>query len=361
MSSFDMNDHDKSGGFVVRMAMTMAVMVVIILGVVLYMNRDRASGHNFVRKKEVSHISESDETEDDSMKPQEVHRTSDELDIWDEDYTAVLEVTPEPETEDMENDVTRDGNHTMITYRDGTTAWVTISNSIARNEYQDASFVYQKPVMKYYEDGKRISYMGVMVEASQRYVDYVELTKADVDFVMICVGGRDPGSGLLKKDAQFAQNMKNALDQDLQVGVWFSGQAKDADEAKEEAEFVLEQMEEYEVTYPVAYITEASERATRADELDQDTRTENAITFMDTIAQSGYGVMLGANKEYLIQKYDLRQLEEYDIWLMQPGDVPDYPYAFSMWTYEIGSIEGIASETGLLISMKDLGLRIMEK
>lgn len=360
MSNWNMDDGERGGGYVVRMAMIMAALVVVILGAVVYMNREETSGRIATSQKEkgVSHISEPDDTEDDSMKPQEHKRTSDELDIWDEDYTSVLEVTPEAEVEQEEHDITTDGNHSLITYADGTSEWVTISNRIAQNDYQDASFVYQKPIMKYYEDGKKISYMGVVLSAEQRYVDFVSLKDAGADFVMICVGRRDPGSGLLKLDSQFAQNMKNAMDEELQIGVWFASQAMTVEEAEEEAEFVLDQLLEYEVTYPVACVYEPTERKTRTDELDKKQRTEYVLTFMEQMEQAGYGVIFGANKENLILNLDLTLMEEYDIWLMQPGDVPDYPYAFSMWTYDNqGSIEGIAAETSLLISMEDLSLK----
>lgn len=359
-----MDDGEQGGKYIVRMATVMTVMVAAILGIVLYANKGNDTGRTSRSGIRVSNISESAETQEDQMAPAYGNRrTSDELDIWDEDYTAVLEVTPQPTKQPEGNDITTDGNHTMITYQDGSTEWVTISTKIPHNDYMDAAFVYQTPVMKYYADGMKSSYMGVMIEEAQKYVDYVGLKEAGVDFVMICVGKRDEKTGELKADAQFSQNMKNALDEELQVGVWFCSQAKNADEAKEEAEFVLAYLKEYEVTYPVACVFEASEYGdSRTEELGKAQRTENALIFMEAMEEAGYGVMLGANKEYLILKFDLTELEEYRVWLMQPGDVPDYPYFFSMWSYDAaGTIEGVAGDVGLLISMEDLSLRKKEK
>ncbi len=361
---WDADEEERSSGYIVRVAMIMAVAVIAILCIVLFMNRDKgnrahranADQVTAVLPNETPNISVSDDAAEQGTSD---GRTSDELDIWDEDYTTVLEETPTP-TEKPEVDITTDGNHTMVTYADGTTDWLTISPRITHNDYQDANFVYQTPIMKYYEDGTKISYMGVLVSEEQNYIDYIKLKDAGVDFVMVHMGGRDALSGELVMDSQFAQNMKNAKDAGLPVGVWFESQAKDNDEATEEAMYVIECLSEYTLEYPVACVhtPTAHEASARTDILNKGQRTEYALTFMELLEQSGYRTMLGANKEYLILKFDLADLEEDDIWLMQAGDVPDYPYFYSMWSYDAtGRIDGVENTAGMIIAMKDLSVQ----
>ncbi|MGN1160147.1 MAG: GH25 family lysozyme [Lachnospiraceae bacterium] len=360
---WDTDNEERTGAYIVRVAMLMAVAVIVILAVVLFSNREpkknagkqpgtsqNASGQT---TNETPNISASVDTDEQGMSD---GRTSDELDIWDEDYIAVLEDTPQP-TQMPEEDITTDGNHTMITYADGTTKWVTISPRIKRNDYQNMNFVYQTPIMKYYEDGTKVSFMGVMVGEEQNYIDYIKLRDAGVEFVMIRLGGRNAETGELEQDSQFAQNMKNAADAGFLIGVWFESQAKSNEEATEEAQYVIESLTEYELHYPVACVHSPTPdgAGARTDLLNKDQRTEYALTFMELLVQNGYTTVLGGNKEYLILKFDLTKLETKDIWLMQPGDTPDYPYRYSMWSYDGGgNIEGIESTAEFIIAMRDL-------
>lgn len=360
---WDTDDEERGGGYIVRMAMIMAVAVIAILSVVLFLNREpkkTGNGQNTNRVESATANDTPNISDSDNANGQESSggRTSDELDIWDEDYTTVLEETPTPTLVPQE-DITTDGNHTMITYADGTTKWVTISPRIKRNDYQDMNFVYQTPIMKYYEDGTKVSFMGVMVSEEQNYIDYIKLKNAGVDFVMVRLGGRNAQTGELEQDTQFAQNMKNAADAGLLIGVWFESQAKSNEEATQEAQYVMEHLTEYKLHYPVACIhtPTADGESARTDLLGKDQRTEYALTFMKLLSQNGYATVLGANKEYLILKFNLTDIEEEDIWLLQPGDVPDYPYRYSLWSYDgTGSIDGIETAAEFIIAMKDLSV-----
>ena len=361
---WNMDEEERTGNYMVRAAMIMGISVVVILGIVLLYNKEPSSGHGNQNSQRQGNISatltpepaEAMQTDRNGSNVAMGGRTSDELDIWNEDYASVLEETPVP-TQNAENDITTDGYHTMITYADGTTTWITISGRIKHNDYQDMNFVYQTPVMKYYADGEMVSAMGVMISEEQNYVDYIKLKEAGVSFVMIRAGRRNAANGTLEPDAQFAQNMKNARDAGLMIGAWFESYAKSNDEAAEEAQYVAEKLEGYDLQYPVACVLRpaSGEENDRARLLNKDQRTEYALTFMTTLEQSGYRTMLAANKEYLILKIDLTRLADDDIWLLQPGDTPDYPYQFTMWAYDFhGSIDGIENDAELIIAMKDL-------
>ena len=54
----------------------------------------------------------------------------------------------------------------------------------------------------------------------------------------------------------FKSHMEGALAAGLDVGVYFFSQAVDKEEAYEEAQFVLERIRPYAVTYPVVFDTE---------------------------------------------------------------------------------------------------------
>ena len=61
--------------------------------------------------------------------------------------------------------------------------------------------------------------------------------------------------------------------------------------------------------------------------------------------------MIYADKKCLLTRLDMTKLQDYDIWLNQSGEKPDYPYEFDMWQYsQVGVIDGINGETDLNIS-----------
>jgi GH25 family lysozyme M1 (1,4-beta-N-acetylmuramidase) len=114
---------------------------------------------------------------------------------------------------------------------------------------------------------------------------------------------------------------------------------------------------DYEISYPVAFDMEYVDNDTaRVEALSKEEKTKIAITFLDTVKATGYIPMVYGDKEWLIKRVDLSKLKDYDVWLSQPGDIPDYPYQFTMWQYDDNaSVDGIAQRTNLSISFVDYG------
>lgn len=110
---------------------------------------------------------------------------------------------------------------------------------LPKHEYDFTKLVCQSDLMKYYQDGKLTSYVGVDISKYQDYVDFLKLKKAGVDFVMLRVGARGYGSGQIVLDDYFVDNIKRATDAGLQIGVYFTSQAITEEEAVEESNIVL--------------------------------------------------------------------------------------------------------------------------
>lgn len=172
---------------------------------------------------------------------------------------------------------------------------------------------------------------------------------------MIRVGARGYSTGQITLDENFDDNIIRAQEAGLDVGVYFYSQAVTEEEAIEEANFVLEHIQNYQVTYPVAFWMEnISNDKARIDELSKNDKTTIARAFLNTVKDAGYMPMVYGTKEWLIKDVDLSKLSDYDIWLSQNGDVPDYPYRFSMWQYSsTGDIDGISGYADLNITFID--------
>ncbi len=290
-----------------------------------------------------------------------------DLDFWDKypEETAesssaaaesdAKESQPEESETVPENDPSTDGKHTMVVNREGEEEWVLISPYLPKHEYDFTKLVCQSDLMKYYEEGRQVSYVGADISKYQDYVDFVKLKKAGINFVMLRVGARGYGSGQLVADENFSDNIKRATDAGLQVGVYFSSQAITVEEAVEEADAVLTAIGDYQISYPVAFDMGFVENDTaRIEALSKAEKTDITKAFLDTVAAEGFKTMIYGDKEWLIKEIDMSKLTAYDVWLSQFQDVPDYPYRFAMWQYtQTASVDGIVGYTNLNVSFID--------
>lgn len=281
-----------------------------------------------------------------------------DLDFWNMYPESTAEPAP-AETEvpggAEESDPSKDGKHTLVKRGDGEEEWVLLNPYLPKHTYDFTKLVRQSNLMKYYENGKKVSYVGVDISKAQDYIDFVKVKKAGIDFCMIRVGARGYGSGQLIVDDYFTENIKRATDAGLEVGVYFYSQAITEVEAIEEANMVIGQLGGRRISYPVAFDMELIPNDTaRTDGLTKEERTSITKAFLDIVAMAGYKTAIYGNKEWLVNEIDLAQLTEYDVWLSQQEDIPDYPYRFNMWQYDLeGSVDGIAGNVGLNVSFID--------
>lgn len=287
--------------------------------------------------------------------------TAEDLDIWDgRPGDTVSEDQPEePSSVTVKDDPAADGLHTLIVHDNGEEEWVSINQYLARNDYDYSGLVYQRPLMKYYENNTRVSYVGADISKTQDYVDFAELRRSGIEFVMLRLGQRGYSSGEITLDEYFMDNWKRATDAGLDVGVYFFSQAVTVEEAEEEAQFVIDTISENEIQYPVVFAMDTiPNEVSRIDSLDKMERTNIALAFMDRIRENGYFPMVYGDKEWLIQKLSLGSMIGYDVWLSQEKDIPDYPYQFAMWQYTThGSIAGIAGDANLNICFIDYSVK----
>lgn len=359
------DDYEERSGLtptVVTAIVAVTLFVGAILIVVLLMNSQKP-GHKQVSQQ--NNVVETVEKEEEGVKYPEADElltgstlSPDDLDFWDKYPEETETLPPETVEETVVEEVpdpSKDGKHTLIRYPDGEEEWVLISPYLPKHEYDFTKLVCQSDLMKYYEDGRKVSYVGIDVSKEQSYIDFNKVKKAGIDFVMLRVGARGYGSGQLVLDEYFQSNIKRATDAGLEVGVYFFSQAINETEAIEEANMVLENIKDYKITYPVAFDMEYIPNDTaRIDTLSKTEKTTITQTFLDTIMNGGYKPMIYGNKEWLIKQVDMSKLTGYDIWLAQEEDIPDYPYKFAMWQYDTDAmVDGIAGYTNLNISFID--------
>ena len=253
----------------------------------------------------------------------------------------------------LKEDPSTDGKHTLIKYADGTEEWVLISPYLKKNTYDFTNLSESSNLRKYTENSKKISTVGVNVSKHSSSLNFKSMKSAGIDYVMIRLGARGYSTGQISLDDNFVENIEAAIEAELDIGIYFYSQAINQEEATQEANFVIQNLEPYRanINYPVAFDMEnvANDRA-RIDGLSREDKTTITATFLSGIQASGYIPMLYGNKEWLIKNLDLTKLQDYDVWLSEDMDTPDYPYLYTMWQYtNTGEVSGVSGDAGLNI------------
>ena len=247
--------------------------------------------------------------------------------------------------EEAQNDPATDGKHTLITNPDGTEEWVLISPYLTKNTFDFTKMEDKAGLKQYMENGRKISYVGVDISKHTGKVYFPSLKAAGVDYVMIRLGSRGYTTGQITLDENFKENIEGAIEAQLDVGIYFYSQAVSQDEAVQEANFVVQNLEPYRahVKYPVAFnMGFVSNDKSRIEGLSREDKTTVTISFLDAVRASGYVPMIYGDKEWLLKEVDLTKLQDYDVWLSQEEEIPDYPYRYAMWQYNTdGVLNGI--------------------
>lgn len=240
--------------------------------------------------------------------------------------------------------------------------YVPIIEGLPVNTYAAECFATQNGY-KHYEDDSISAVLGIDVSTYQQEIDWAKVSASGIEFAIIRVAFRGYGtSGSLNIDDYFYRNIQGALENGIDVGVYFFSQAITTAEAIEEAEFVLSLIEDYPITYPVVFDWETiSGTVARTDGLSGKILTDCAIAFCDTITAAGYTPMVYSNQALALLRYDLSRLQGYDFWLAEYNSIPGFYYDFQMWQYSSsGAVEGIDGAVDLNLCFADYSDRTEE-
>lgn len=245
----------------------------------------------------------------------------------------------------------------VVVYADGGYCFFPIEENLKKHDYVYDQFITQDDNEIVYTDnaGGVLSAKGIDVSKHQGEIDWEKVAEDDVSYAFIRAGYRGSSEGKLAEDEFFADNMEGAADNDIKTGVYFYTQAVTEEEAKEEAEFVLELIEPYDVTYPVVLdLEETGSDSARTADMTKEEYTKAAIVFCETIKEAGYTPMIYGNLKTFMIMLDMDQIEEYDKWFAYYDTSVYFPYKFEIWQYSSkGRIPGIKGDVDLNVGMKD--------
>lgn len=233
-----------------------------------------------------------------------------------------------------------------------------LAGEIFKNSYNPENFVIEDGFMAYYDDnGEKISHAGIDLSYHNEKVDWDALADSPIEFVMLRCGYRGYTEGGLVEDEKFREYAQAANDHGIALGVYFFTQAITEEEAVSEADYVIDLIDEYNISYPVAFDTELVDseeaRTTKAD-LTKEELSNICIAFCERIKEAGYYPMVYASENWFRRKLDVTMLKDYDFWAPQYLEQNDFLYDFTIWQYtESGAAPGVDGECDLDISLVD--------
>lgn len=198
-------------------------------------------------------------------------------------------------------------------------------------EYTSFESVYKK-------HKKDNTLIGLDLSKWQQEVDFAKLKEQGVSFVMLKIGGQKKIRDEFTIDPKFYDNIEKALENDIQVGVYFYSYATSEGEAKKQAKWIIQKLKDYDITLPIVFDWENWNNYTTF-HLSFHTLNKIASAFMEEVERNGYSSMLYSSKYYL---ETIWYAKDYTNWLAYYTKNNDYQGEYAMWQVcSDGKIDGI--------------------
>lgn len=204
----------------------------------------------------------------------------------------------------------------------------------------------------YVADGQVRSRIGIDVSEHNGPIDWEAVADDGISFVYVRAAWRGSTEGGLYEDEHFEDYLAGAHEAGLDVGLYVYSQAMDADEGREEAEFVLGLLDGRPLELPIAFDHETTADYTgRSDNITRDACTAAARAFCDTIEEAGYRAVIYGNS-YEFARMDILSFQRQGYWLAEYDDEPSVPLYLYVWQYSNqGSVAGIDSPVDMNIEL----------
>ena len=229
----------------------------------------------------------------------------------------------------------------------GAMEWIRPAEGVAVSDFAAEDFAKDAEGLPEYTGEAYDTRLGVDVSFFQGEIDWEAVAADGIEFAMIRCGYRGYETGAIVADEQFENNINDALEAGLDVGVYFFSQSTGAIEAAGEHNFVLGLIEGYDIAMPVAFDWEPLE-GSRAEDIDRDELTAGAVVFCEMIKDAGYTPAVYLYRYTGYYEYEMERLGDYELWVGAIADWPDFYYRHLLWQFSItGQVEGIDADVDL--------------
>ena len=194
---------------------------------------------------------------------------------------------------------------------------------------------------------------GIDVSQFQGRIDWKAVAASGVDFAIIRVALRGWGAeGRLLSDTRFRENLTEAKNNGILVGAYIYSQATTLDEAREEAQFLVSLVKDYQIDLPLVFDQEFAEsgggycgRLYDAT-LSRQEMTDLCNAFCGEVERMGYQSLVYSNPYTLSNFLYADQLSR--LWLANHTARTDYKGDYEFWQCSsTGRINGIEGDVDL--------------
>ena len=188
-----------------------------------------------------------------------------------------------------------------------------------------------------------ITARGVDISNRQENINWNRAAADDISFVML--GCRYNNT----VDPSFGSHATGAFNAGIRVGAYLYSYATTTEMAEQEADFVLNLIKDYPISYPVVLDVESEQMSA----LTPSQLSDVINAFCQKIENAGYYPMIYTNDYWLANKIDMSKVH-YDVWVARFGAKPAYQNAAMWQATNQGQVNGITGNVDINFSLKNM-------
>lgn len=194
-------------------------------------------------------------------------------------------------------------------------------------------------------------------------INWKKMHAAGADFAFVRAASRDTADGSIYEDTTASAHINGAQANKMNVGLYIFSQAVDSNEAVEEADYVLNLIDQYDwdIDMPIIIDREAGRMTKRLTNAKLSKAKETAVVqaFADEITSAGYKAGVYASYSWYKDKMNADDLEDCAIWIARYNNMTTSnaksgtPYAdvlcdYEFWQYSSSKPSASTGYTGNL-------------
>ncbi len=247
-------------------------------------------------------------------------------------------------------------DHAFYTVDKDTYEFAPLLDNVPRNDISEGQIVRDEDgTMHYMVDGVDKGIPMIDVSEFQGVIDWNKVAASGIKYAMIRAGFRGYGSGKLVEDKYIDDNIRGASAAGIKFGVYFFSEAVTEAEAREEARVCIDHLAGYTPDLPIVLDVEhIGYDEARADALDQKTRTDVALAFVDEVRQAGYKPMLYTGLLVYFHYLDQARICDLPLWYAFYSEYLYFPYKMKCWQYtDSATVPGINGKCDMSLWFTD--------
>lgn len=192
---------------------------------------------------------------------------------------------------------------------------------------------------------------GIDISSHNGSINMEKVKNSGIKFVILRIGY---GKNQNQLDKNFKINYENAIQNNIPVGIYLYSYATNTDDAKKEAELVLNNIKKLKIEYPIFIDMEDADNYKANRNVSNETCIDICEKFCLEIENAGYYTGIYANLDWLNNRINSSRLNRFDKWVAQWNSKCTYEKEYGMWQYsDKGKIDGIKGSVDLNYAIYD--------